>query len=221
MGVDDIIVERDHRLIVKSSRELAKKIKGLVSKDTFIVYLDESARLARVPLERALLEEKVVLPRKRYFLNFSLKDATQYKAEDKVPSLLLRSIGKKMASFNLRGVRNVLIVDECTSGHSLSLLKDAFQKATGKPVSTVGLSFQDNSRVKQVGRSIRPDFFSSSNVGEEMFLSAEKPVRTTGRAVVRKSVKRKSGVVPYGKYNARIIKEFERTRPQSVRARRR
>jgi hypothetical protein len=111
-----------------------------ISKDTLIIYLDKSGRLARVPFEEALKERGAKLPKKRYFLNFSVHDQffklpwTKNKEIDEYIKKGFKKIG------GYKRFRNIVIVDEHAAlGASLNKLKRRFELATGKDVATVAL----------------------------------------------------------------------------------
>lgn len=209
----DIVAEKkDFREIAEASRGLAREIQNSsdrVSRDTLLIYVDKSGRLARVPVEEALRERGAKLPKKRYFLNFSVHDQffkTPWSKNREIDEYLAKGF-RKIGGH--RQFRNIVIVDEHAAwGATLNKLKRRLEFATGKPVATVAL-----------GSVYKPAWYPDySGKGERIeYLTdqmrlREKPVKdakTKGRrpAVVA-PVPNKEALFLYGRYVRAVKREF-------------
>jgi len=141
---DILTMPEDYKEVTDAARGIASEIMGSAShrigKDTLLIYVDKSGRFARVPIEEALKERGAKLPKKRYFLNFSVHDQffkSPWKKNKEIRDYLNNGF-KKIGGY--RQFRNIVIVDEHAAwGASLNKLKRAFQITTGKDVATIAL----------------------------------------------------------------------------------
>ena len=141
---DIITNQADYKEIIDASRGIARELQGdltnRIARDTLLIYVDKSGRFARVPIEEALKERSARLPKKRYFLNFSVHDQffkTPWKKNKEIDEYIKKGF-KKIGGY--RQFRNIVIVDEHVAwGSTLNKLKRRFEMATGKPVATIAL----------------------------------------------------------------------------------
>lgn len=214
----DIVTDAaDYKEIADASRGIAREIQhgpGRISRDTLLIYVDKSGRLARVPVEEALKERGAKLPKKRYFLNFSVHDQffkTPWRKNREIDEHITQGF-KKIGGH--RQFRNIVIVDEHAAwGATLNKLKRRFELATGKQVSTVALGsvYKPAWYPTYSGKSDKIEYIT-----DRMRLQ-EKPVRDRKVAGRRPAVvlpeANKEALFLYRRYVSGIKNEFAKKEP--------
>ncbi len=202
---EEMLKEDDYKKVVERAREIAEKTKHLINKDTLIIYLDVSGRLARVPLEQAWKELGVKIPKKRFFFNFSV-----YKGEGRMSKQQKEAL-KRIIEKN-KQAKNVLIIDTVSyRGVSLGLTKKELEKITNKKVSTVSMLDVEGVVRKPFGK---PDYAHSKpfdvKKGDVMAVLDYQDIHVSSKE--GKTVRHEEGLKTYDSIVKKVKKAFRRRR---------